>query len=95
MKRSLHPFLAILPEQSGKKTKKKCYLFLSLGKGHFRRLLQTAKTKSLTFLKEKQPLIPKHPRLPKTTSSLHSTQCQSENNCRLGHEIQTPNQFPE
>lgn len=60
MKCSLHPFLAILPKQS---VGKKCYLFLSLGKGHFRRLLRTAKTKSLTFLKEKQPLIPKHPRL--------------------------------
>lgn len=58
---SLHPFLAVLSKQSGKR---KCYLFLSFWKGYFRRLLQTAKTKSLTFPKEKQPLIPKHPRLP-------------------------------
>lgn len=51
MKCHYTPFWQFFPNKVG--GGEKCYLFLSLGKQHFRRLLQIAKTKSLTFLKGK------------------------------------------
>jgi len=55
-----------------------------------------AKTKSLTLVEGKRPLCSQTPRTPpKATSGPHSAHCQSVNNSRLGHKIQTPNQCSE
>lgn len=52
MKCSLHPFLAVLTKQSGGEKEALSVPFFG-ERGHFTRLLQTAKTESLPCLKEK------------------------------------------